>query len=273
MIDSFDYKEPSCALCGGKDFYYPKADAPKGRIPVMRIIEKLENCYNKDDMLEAGRLLEYWQEEAKSLLDMQGELSIVNEMLGHYRKVVDEKKGLLSVDRALFLIESLDKRDDFSSATIYLNMATTLKAFNKAKESIQYYDKAFSIYSLNLDKAKDYLAGYYNNRATALCDLGDFNGAEECYNLALKNLSGDNIYTDGAITYINLAHLFDRKNEREKVVDCLFKANELLNDEKAIKNGYYAFVLKKVAPSFRQFGFSIIADDFMKIAGEIYERT
>ena len=42
MIDPFDYKEPSCATCGGKDFYYPNPDAPKGRIPVSRIIEKLD---------------------------------------------------------------------------------------------------------------------------------------------------------------------------------------------------------------------------------------
>ena len=60
MIDPFDYKEPACALCGGKEFYAPDENAPAGRIPVKRIMAKLDESFNRNDMAEAGRLLEYW---------------------------------------------------------------------------------------------------------------------------------------------------------------------------------------------------------------------
>ena len=274
MLDSFDYKEPSCALCEGKDFYYPDKNAPIGRIPVARVIEKLDECYNKNDMQEAGRLLFYWQEEAKALKDQQGELSIINELLGYLRKIGDVEKGLLAVERAMFLIESLGNTDTVSSATIYLNVATTLKAFKQPKKAIPLFEKAFSIYSKDLEKNRSLLSGFYNNKALTLVDLKDFKGAIKCYNLALENLKfTDRELTDGAITLVNMAHLFDALDDRRKVVDCLFSANDLLNDERNEFNGYYAYVLEKCAPSFRQFGYEKIADDFEKLSREIYERT
>ncbi len=274
MLDSFDYKEPQCKLCDGKSFYYPDKDFAKGHIPVSRIIQKLDACYNKNDYNEAGRLLFYWQKEAQSLLDVQGELSIVNELLGHLRKVNDKEKGLEAVNRADELISILKAEDNFSSATIYLNMATTLKAFNMPEKALSIYDKAFEIYSKNGDKSLPYLAGFYNNKALTLVDLLDYEGAEKCYENALNYLKNtQNELTDGAITYVNLAHLYDKMQDKTKVTDCLFSAYGLLTDENITQNGYYAYVLEKCAPSFRQFGYEKIASDFEKLSGEIYERT
>ncbi len=274
MIDPFDYKEPSCALCGGKEFYYPEKDAPIGRIPVARIIEKLDECYNKNDMIEASRLLFYWQEEAKVLKDLQGELSIVNELLGHLRKINDVEKGLLAIDKALFLIKNLDAENSVSSATIYLNIATTLKAFGKPNEALPLFDKAFSIYSKDLERNKPYLAGFYNNKALTLVDLKEYDGAIECYNLALDNLKfTDRELVDGAITFVNMAHLYNALGNKQKTIDCLFSAFDFLNNEQNENNGYYAYVLSKCAPSFRQFGYDKIADDFEKLSRGIYERT
>ena len=256
MLDSFDYKEPNCKLCEGKDFYYPKADAPLGRIPVSRIIAKLDECYNKNDNAEAKRLLEYWQNEAFSLKDLQGELSIINELLGQYRKLNDEKKGLWAVERANELIELLDAKNNFSSATIYLNIATTLKAFNQSEKALTFFEKCFSIYLENPEKSKNLWSGYYNNKALALCDLKRFDDAENHFKLALTHLKGmDNELIDGAITYVNLAHLYFVQGRKSDITDSLFVAYNLLNDEKIEKNGYYAFLLSKCAPSFRQFGY------------------
>lgn len=45
-IDEFDYKEPACATCGGKEFYYPETET-HGTIPVKRIIEKEDEFCHK----------------------------------------------------------------------------------------------------------------------------------------------------------------------------------------------------------------------------------
>ncbi len=271
MIDSFDYKEPRCSLCDGKDFYYPDKDAPLGRIPVQRIIEKLDSLYNKNDISESGRLLTYWQKEAQNLKDLQGELSILNELLGYYRKVNLVNEGLLAIDRTNFIIDKLNLQESFSVATIYLNMATTLKAFKQPEQALVIYEKTFKIYS-KTTTPPELWAGYYNNFALTLVDLGEFEKAENNYFLALEKLvNTPNYYTDSAITQVNLAHLYEVMGKADKITDCIFNAVNLLFDEKIIKNGYYAFVLEKCAPSFKHFGFDKLAVDCKTLSEKIYE--
>ncbi len=92
MLNSEDYKEPTCLLCEGKDFYYPKNDKPDSIIPMQRIINKIDSLFNKNDFESAGRLLNYWKNEAINLRDKRGELSITNEW-----NIKDpEIRGLLS---------------------------------------------------------------------------------------------------------------------------------------------------------------------------------
>ncbi len=274
MIDPFDYKEPSCALCSGKDFYYPKKDAPKGKIPVSRIIEKVDEAFNKNDMIEAKRLLEYWQKEAQSLLDKKGELSIVNELLGLYRKLDDSKNAEKATERAVLLVKELGLEEDFSVGNIYLNVATTLKAIKKAKESIFYYDEAYKIFTKFPERSKDLMSGYYNNRAVALVDLGEYDMAKECYKKALEFLKGTPFeFTDGAITMVNLAHLYFSMDLEDKAKECVKNIINLLENEKVVKNGYYAYVLTKCTPALRHFGFTKKAEEYEKLAEQIYERN
>lgn len=272
MIDPFDYKEPSCTLCGGKDFYYPKKDAPKGKIPVSRIIEKVDEAFNKNDMQEAKRLLEYWKKEAQSLLDKKGELSVVNELLGLYRKLDDAKNAEKVAERAVILVKELGLEEDFSVGNIYLNVATTLKAIKKARESIFYYDEAYKIFTKFPERSKDLMSGYYNNRAVALVDLGEVEKAKECYYKALEYLKGTPFeFTDGAITMVNLAHLYFSMDLEHKAKECVEKIILLLENEKVIKNGYYAYVLTKCTPALRHFGFTEKAEEYEKLAEQIYE--
>ena len=72
-LDPFDFKEPHCALCGGKDFYYPDKDKPSGTIPVPRILDKADALFDKNDYAAAGRLLENWQREAKARRTFHGQ--------------------------------------------------------------------------------------------------------------------------------------------------------------------------------------------------------
>lgn len=66
-------------------------------MPVARILEKADALFDKNDYVSAGRLLENWESEAVALRDKRGELSIVSELMGFYRKVGDKEKGLKSV--------------------------------------------------------------------------------------------------------------------------------------------------------------------------------
>lgn len=275
MIDPFDYKEPHCALCGGKEFYNPKSDDPSGRIPVKRIIEKLDGFFARDDMSAAGKLLEYWQTEAKELGDKNGELSVVNELIGYYRKTGEKEKGLAAAERGLFLLDALGLSESVSGATVILNAATTLKAFGDPARALALYDKTYIVFSRDLDAEDRLFGGFYNNKALALEDMGQYEEAEKCYKAA-KNVMSK--FKDGladlAITCVNMAHLYEKsKRAKSMITDCLFEAYKYLNDEELSHDGYYAFVCAKCAPSFAHFGYGRIAAELEEESDKIYERT
>lgn len=191
MLDPTDYKEPRCATCGGKGILLPDKNAPAERIPVDRIIRKLDSLFDKNDMAEAGRLLRNWREEARQLKDKDGELEILSEMMGYYRKTREEERALESVKSGLELIKELNLQG-VSAATVTLNAATTLKAFGKAKEALPHYEKALKVYKELLSPDDERLAGLYNNYALALTDLRRYEEAETLYLDALEILKCKN---------------------------------------------------------------------------------
>lgn len=275
-LDPFDFKEPHCALCGGKDFYYPDKDKPSGTIPVPRILDKADALFDKNDYAAAGRLLENWQREAKALGDKRGELSMVSELMGFYRKINEKEKGLESVSRGIKLIDELNLRGTVSAATVYLNAATTMKAFGKAEEALPLYEETENVYLAHLAPDDARFGGLYNNYALALTDVKRFEEAERMYKKALDVMQKiEHGEADAAITYVNMAHLYETwKEESEDLISaCMDRARELLDTPSLPRNGYYAFVCSKCAPSFGYFGYFLDDGELKKRAEEIYERT
>lgn len=274
MINKFDYAEPSCPLSDGKDFYYPDKDAPLGRIPIKRIIDKLDSLFAKNEHQEIGKFLNYWKNEAIILKDKRGELEIENELIGHYRMQNDSVKGIESINRALILCDELGQSNLSSGATIFINCATAYKAFKMAEKGLPLFIKAEDIYKKTLSKNDERFGGLYNNFALTYSDLGKFKEAEESYFKALEIMSkvprGE---AEAAITYVNLAHLYEKFNLDEKINECLENAFNLLQSKNLPHNGYYAFVLDKCAPSFKYFGYNYLSQCMMKEVEEIYARS
>ena len=57
-----------------------------------------------------------------------------------------------------------------------------------------------------------------------------------------------------------------------KINQYLDKAADLLDTPSLPRNGYYAFVCEKCAPTFDYYGFFLYANDLKERAREIYER-
>lgn len=273
---------------------------PVGRIPVTRIVEKLDACFARNDMEEAGRLLDYWRREAVALGDREGELSIVNEQLGYTRKVNSSAEGLEAVTRSLSLLRDLHLERQVSGATILLNAATTMKAFGQAQQAMALYDQVYEIYQAHVAPEDVRMGGYYNNRAVALCDLGRLDEAEQAFGAALSVMEkAEKGAADCAVTYANMAHMYGMMAERADAVetaglsdttadlpaqsqtagdayrarieDCLQKAEALLEGESICRDGYYAYVCDKCASAFDYGGYFLYADTLRQRARHIYE--
>ncbi len=243
-------------------------------IPVSRILEKVDGLFDKNQAPEAGRVLVYWRDEAIALGDKRGELALENELVGYYRKQNDCTHGLQSVARALTLVEELQQGDLASGATIFLNCATAYKAFDRAADALPLYARAEAIYKQTLSETDARFGGLYNNMALALVDMGRFAEAETAYQKALAVMGTvPGGAAESAITYINLAHLYEAWGKPTAIPACLEQAYALLQSDTLVHNGYYAFVLEKCAPSFGYFGNTEAYETFKKEADRIYAGT
>lgn len=263
-----DYEEPCCPL---------KMNPEVTHIPTTRVMEKLDEYFSRNDYRSAERHLKYWLAEAVAGNDIQGEIAILNEQIGIYRKIGKEKECLEAIDAVMALSEKHDMENTAVLGTTLVNVATGYKAFGKAKTALPFYEKARSIYESVLKPHDGRLGGLYNNMALALTELHDFRGAEDLYNKALEIMSKQKYgEAEMAITYLNIADLvaaeFGEEAGEKRIRECIDKAEELLDTPSLPRNGYYAFVCEKCAPSFGYYGYFLAEQKFMKCAREIYER-
>ena len=272
-LEPEDYAEPRCLLC---DEPYGKAPEVKP-VPQQRIIEKMNDYMSRRDYAGAERHLLYWLEEAKLGHDAGGELMLRNELVGHYRKMSEKEKAFESADEALRLVDELDFDGSISAGTTYINVATAYNAFGENEKSIVYFEKAAKAYEANKNTASELLGGLYNNMALTCVALGRFEQADGLYNKALKVMENvENGKLEQAITYLNMADALEaqygqgeKENEIYALVD---KAYDCLNDKDIKRDGYYAFVCEKCAPSFSYYGYFLAAKELTERAESIYER-
>lgn len=264
-----DYEEPCCPLNMNPNIV---------SIPITRVMEKLDEYFSRNDYQSAEKHLKYWLAEAVTGNDVRGKLTILNEQIGLYRKIGKEKECFEAIDAVLALCEKSDMENTAVLGTTLVNVATGYKAFGKADMALPIYEKARSIYESVLTPQDERLGGLYNNMALALTELNDFRGAEDLYNKALEVMSKQKHgQAEMAITYLNIADLiaaeFGEEAGEKRIRECVEKAEELLDTQSLPRNGYYAFVCEKCAPSFGYYGYFLAEQKFMKCAREIYERS
>ncbi|MBR3311734.1 MAG: tetratricopeptide repeat protein [Solobacterium sp.] len=268
-----DYIEPACPLCEE-----PYGVTPEVRpVPQRRIIEKMDEYMSRRDYTGAERHLKYWLEEAKLGQDLRGQLMIRNEMIGHYRKTGEKENAFANIEEALRLVSVMDFDGTISAGTTYTNAATAYHAFGEYEKAIALFEKAKPVYESSGNTRPDLLGGLYNNMALTYTALNRFPEAYDLYEKAyavMGQLEGGVL--EQAITCLNMADLTEAEygpEEGEKrIYELVDKAYDLLNDPDVKRDGYYAFVCEKCAPSFSYYGYFMAADELKKRAEAIYER-
>ena len=242
-------------------------------IPIDRVIDKLNRLFEVNDLAGAGRLLAYWENEARALGDKRGLLEILSELIGYYRRTGEKEKGLFAVNEAFELIEEGDMIDSVSAATVYLNGATTMKAFGLAREAMPYYEKASLIYENALEPSDYRIAALYNNASAAYKDLNELEKCEECCYKAIGILKlNEGCLGEIAVTLINLAHLYYEQDPLdERVYEIMDKAWDCLNSEKNVHDGNFAFLCSKCYTSFGYFGYFERESALKALTEKIYE--
>lgn len=274
ILQPEDYAEPACLLCGEPYGAEPRPQS----IPQQRVIQKLDDYMSRHDYDGAERHLLYWLEEAKLAHDARGELLVRNELIGHYRKVGSRDAALAHAKRALELVDQLELNDSVSAGTTYVNAATACSAFGENERALGLFEQAKAIYESIPRTQPHLLGGLYNNMALVYKSLGRFDEASSMYEKAMTvmgTVRGGVL--EQAITCLNMADLVAEQKGleagEERINALLEQALDLLHDGSVPKDGYYAFVCEKCAPSFSYYGWFAAAEELEQEAKEIYERT
>lgn len=284
MLEKEDWEEQCCNV-KPRSSYHDAEDCV--RIPAKQVVEELDGFLETNNTEDAEKHLEYWLLKAREGKDRSGELTVLNEMMGFYRRIGKEEKGLKAVDEGLKLLEKMDLKNSVTSGTTWINAATTLKAFGQPQKALPLYEKAWRAYSGSLDPMDYRFAGLSNNMALAYVDMGEYAHAGNYYEKAMsimKKLPGGSM--EMAVTYVNLACMYDVWGHRsdlegddaapddwdERIWDCLDKAMEYLDDPQAKRDGYYAFTCSKCAGTFGYFGQFRRKKELETRADEIYSR-
>ena len=225
-------------------------------------------------MKGARECIEFWEKEAAEAGDDRALLTVLNEAVGYYRRTQKKAKALAAMDKSLELVEKLDLSRTLSGATIYINSATTLSFFGKEEEGLKLYEKAEEGFK-NAGKTLSYeYAALLNNKAGTLNALKRYDEAEKEWKEAIEILKKIGRHAgEIAISLVMLAHLtFDRDDTAyDKTEALLDEAWEYINSDDQEKDGNYAYVLRKCAPSFDYFQRPDEAQAMREVAKEIYE--
>ena len=273
-IEKEDYVEPRCLLC---DEPYG-AEAQIKPVPQQRIMEKVDEYMSRRDYAGVERHLLYWLEEAKLGHDQKGELMIRNELVGHYRKVQERDKAFAHAAEALRLLDDMDFRDTISAGTTYVNVATAYQAFGENARALAVFEQAKTVYESIPTLKPELLGGLYNNMALAYVTEKRFSEAHALYEKAIETMAkAEHGAPEQAITYLNMADAAEAElgllDASETIDTCLETAQALLDTPTLVRDGYYAFVCEKCAPTFEYYGWFAAANELNERAKAIYERA
>ncbi|MBQ6755482.1 MAG: tetratricopeptide repeat protein [Oscillospiraceae bacterium] len=274
IIGPEDYLEPACLLCGDP----MGEEAPMRPIPQQRIIEKMDEYMSRRDYAGAERHLKYWLLEATEGRDKRGELMVRGELIGHYRKTAEREKALKEIDAALALVRELDYGDTISAGTTYVNCATALSSFGENERALELFRLAQPIYENSAATRAELLGGLYNNMALCLAALSRYSEAHAYYDKAMEAMAkAEDGALEQAITCLNRANLVENEVGMEagesRIFDLVDEAWDKLGGFTGPRDGYYAFVCEKCAPTFGYYGYFAAAEELKNRAEKIYDRT
>ncbi|MBO7407142.1 MAG: tetratricopeptide repeat protein [Clostridia bacterium] len=236
-------------------------------IDVQRLLDRLDALLAAKDYNAAEAHLLYWLREAEATADTAAELTVLNELMGFYRKQGDRAQATKYANYALdrYGVDP-EFNDTVFFATTCLNAATVCKAFGETERALELYRRCLDLYERRLEPDDLRFAGLYNNMGLALTEAGQYESAYDAFICAvnIQEPLGPSTAPDRAITFLNLCDLIDAGYmpdgnadvDPAELIDRYIEfAYALLMDAQTVKDAYYAFVCEKCAPVFGYYGY------------------
>ncbi len=173
---------------------------------IEQVLKQLDELFaqHKVDQVESFLLRRI--DEAAGEGDTASLITLLNEIIGHYRETSEFDKSLASCREVLMLMNEAGLKGTVAYATTLLNVANACRAAGLLRESMAYYQEVRVIYEKELQPMDFRYASLYNNMSLLFQEMGDFESACDCLERALLIASRyEEARIEVAVTYTNLA--------------------------------------------------------------------
>ena len=173
---------------------------------IEKVLEQLDEMFSQHRTDQVEEFLLSKIEEASKENDTASVITLLNEIVGHYREMGEFEKSISCCRELLVLTEQAGLKGSVAYATTLLNVANACRAAGLLRESMVYYQEVKKIYEDKLSSDDFRYASFYNNMSLLFQEMGDYESACDCLERALSIAT---MYTEArievAVTYTNLA--------------------------------------------------------------------
>lgn len=173
---------------------------------IEQILKELDYLFATCQIDRVESYLKIKLEEAAAEADTRAMISLMNEIIGHYRETGDFPKAYHYCGEALKLLKRLGLEGTVPYATTLLNVANAYRAGGRLEESMVQYQAVLLLYQGRIPEKDMRWASLYNNMSLLYQELHDYESACACLEKALAIVSVHNdARIETATTYTNLA--------------------------------------------------------------------
>lgn len=192
---------------------------------IEQILAQLDELFTQHKVDQVENFLLQRIDEAAGEGDTASMITLLNEIIGHYRETGEFDKAIAGCRQVLLLMDEAGLKGTVHYATTLLNVANACRAAGLLRESMTYYQEVKRIYEREIEKTDFRYASLYNNMSLLFQEMGDFESACDCLERALGIASlYEGARIEVAVTYTNLAVSQLKLGRIQEAIDNLKKA-------------------------------------------------
>ena len=170
------------------------------------VLQQLDSLFADHKVYQVEDFLKGKIEEAAGEGDRNAVITLMNEIIGHFRETGEFDKSIEYCEQVLLLMKKMGMEGSVAYATTLLNVANAYRAAGLLRESMAAFQAVQSIYEGTISYHDFRYASLYNNMSLLFQEMGDFESACDCLERALGIATQySNAEIEVAVTYTNLA--------------------------------------------------------------------